>query len=317
MYAHEAGKFTLWLNRGGYPDKRELQRGCPETNRPLRNGAAVQRLNAFPARFAPVLRFSSGLDIRLLFAYNHGQSGLWRQWARHAKENEMALTRRQKHVLDFLVEFISRNGYSPSFEEIGESLGLSSVATVHKHVGNLEKKGFIRRGYNQSRSIDVVAMPGPVKARILGAAGGRKAAARGEGGDRDSASLTSSMEYPLLGRIAAGYPVEAIASSETFSLSDFVRARGEIFVLKVKGDSMIDDHICDGDYILVERSSEASSGEIVVALVNGTEATLKRLFHETDGNLRLQPANAQMDPIILPARDVRVQGRVMGVLRKY
>lgn len=229
----------------------------------------------------------------------------------------MALTRRQKHVLDFLVEFISRNGYSPSFEEIGESLGLSSVATVHKHVENLEKKGFIRRGYNQSRSIDVVAMPGPVRARITRAAGRRKAAAHPDDAYLDAAGLSSNMEFPLLGRIAAGYPVEAIAASETFSLSDFARARGEIFVLRVKGDSMIDDHICDGDYILVERSSEAGSGEIVVALVNGAEATLKRLFHEPGGHVRLQPANAQMDPIVLPAKDVRVQGRVMGVLRKY
>lgn len=229
----------------------------------------------------------------------------------------MALTRRQKHVLDFLVEFISRNGYSPSFEEIGDSLGLSSVATVHKHVENLERKGFIRRGYNQSRSIDVVAMPGPIDARLSGGAGRRKPAARPDGGHPAAAMLASNMEFPLLGRIAAGYPVEAIAASETFSLSDFARARGEIFVLKVKGDSMIDDHICDGDYILVERSSEASSGEIVVALVNGAEATLKRLFHEAGGIVRLQPANAQMDPIVLPAKDVSVQGRVMGVLRKY
>lgn len=220
----------------------------------------------------------------------------------------MALTKRQKHVLDFLAEFIDRNGYSPSFEEIGESLGLSSVATVHKHVSNLEQKGFIRRGYNQSRSIDIVAMP----ERVL--PGRTRATHTNVAASRDSAI---EMEFPLLGRIAAGYPVEAIASEETFSLSDFARARGEIFVLKVKGDSMIDDHICDGDYILVERASEAPSGEIVVALVRGAEATLKRIFHEPGDRVRLQPANAQMDPILLPAGDVSVQGRVMGVLRKY
>ncbi|MDE3180488.1 MAG: transcriptional repressor LexA, partial [Acidobacteriota bacterium] len=162
----------------------------------------------------------------------------------------MALTRRQKQVLDFLVAFITRRGYSPSFEEIGESLGLSSVATVHKHIENLERKGFIRRGYNQSRSIDVVALPGPVPVRSSGAlrlVKSRAGRANAPPGLR---------EFPLLGRIAAGYPVEAFPAAETFSLEDFARARGDIYVLKVKGDSMIDDHICDGDYILVERSQE-------------------------------------------------------------
>lgn len=237
----------------------------------------------------------------------------------------MALTQRQKQVLDFLVKFISRKGYSPSFEEIGESLGLSSVATVHKHIENLERKGFIRRGYNQSRSIDVVAMPGPVafgparpfnpshkKGGAILRASGIEGSAHPGGG-----AALEALEFPLLGRIAAGYPVEALPAAETFSLGDFSRGRGDIFVLKVKGDSMIDDHICDGDYILVERSSEAPNGEIVVALVDGTDATLKRIFHEPGGKVRLQPANAQMDPIVLPARSVRIQGRVIGVLRKY
>ncbi|MGH9397765.1 MAG: transcriptional repressor LexA [Terriglobia bacterium] len=239
----------------------------------------------------------------------------------------MALTQRQKQVLDFLAKFITRRGYSPSFEEIGESLGLSSVATVHKHIENLERKGFIRRGYNQSRSIDVVAMPGPVpfgpvrRSGQLGrlnktAAHARAGAVQGRG-FTGAGDLPVSMEFPLLGRIAAGYPVEAFPATETFSLGDFARGRGDIFVLKVKGDSMIDDHICDGDYILVERSSEAPNGEIVVALVNGTDATLKRIFREAGGKVRLQPANAQMDPIVLPARSVRIQGRVIGVLRKY
>lgn len=238
----------------------------------------------------------------------------------------MALTHRQKQVLDFLVKFITRRGYSPSFEEIGESLGLSSVATVHKHIENLERKGFIRRGYNQSRSIDVVALPGPVPFGAAKSSGPpRRGASRavfgaaGVEGSSQHAVVDPSgrMEFPLLGLIAAGYPVEALPAAETFSLNDFSGGRGEIFVLKVKGDSMVDDHICDGDYILVERSSEAPNGEIVVALVDGTDATLKRIFHETGGRVRLQPANAQMDPIVLPARSVRIQGRVIGVLRKY
>ncbi|MGH9344871.1 MAG: transcriptional repressor LexA [Terriglobia bacterium] len=229
----------------------------------------------------------------------------------------MALTRRQKQVLDFLADFITRRGYSPSFAEIGESMGLSSVATVHKHIGNLERKGFIKRGYNRSRSIDVVAMPGPVPfAKVPARAASRKLVVLGAA-DRASAEESPKFEFPLLGLIAAGYPVEALPASETFSLGDFARGSGDIFVLKVKGDSMIDDHICDGDYILVERATQAANGEIVVALIDGSDATLKRFFREPDGNVRLQPANSQMDPIVLPSRSVRLQGRVIGVLRKY
>lgn len=229
----------------------------------------------------------------------------------------MALTRRQKQVLDFLADFITRRGYSPSFAEIGESMGLSSVATVHKHIGNLEKKGFIKRGYNQSRSIDVVGMPGPAPfAKSSARAGSRKLAVLGAA-NRAPNEETLKFEFPLLGLIAAGYPVEALPAAETFSLGDFARGAGDIFVLKVKGDSMIDDHICDGDYILVERASQAANGEIVVALIDGSDATLKRFFHEAPGRVRLQPANSQMDPIVLPARSVRLQGRVIGVLRKY
>ena len=224
----------------------------------------------------------------------------------------MALTRRQKQVLDFLARFINRRGYSPSFEEIGESLGLSSLATVHKHVENLERKGFIRRGYNQSRSIDVVAMPGPVPFVKKS----RHSASR-EAPAPQSAEALKPFEFPLLGRIAAGRPVEAFPAAETFSLGEFAAPQERIFVLKVKGDSMVDDHICDGDYILVQRMENAANGEIVVALVGGSEATLKRFFHEANGKVRLQPANSQMDPIFLPPSEVQVQGRVIGVLRKY
>jgi repressor LexA len=235
----------------------------------------------------------------------------------------MALTKRQKEVLDFLIGFINRKGYAPSFEEIAHSLDLSSLATVHKHVENLERKGFIRRGYNQSRSIDVLAVPGQVpfgkRPRHLP---GSKARQSFSGGDPGSAgpvpepSLTG-LELPLLGRIAAGQPVEAVANPETISLGDFARGKSNVFVLRVKGDSMVDDHICDGDYILVEGANTVENGEIVVALIEGTDATLKRFFRQDGSKVRLQPANAQMDPIILPARDVKVQGRVIGVLRKY
>jgi len=131
------------------------------------------------------------------------------------------------------------------------------------------------------------------------------------------ALVLGNMEFPLLGRIAAGQPVEAIPNAETFSFGDFTRGRNSLFVLRVKGDSMIDDHICNGDYILVEGAQTADNGDIVVALIEGTDATLKRFFRETNGTVRLQPANAEMEPIVVSARDVKIQGRVVGVLRKY
>jgi repressor LexA len=239
----------------------------------------------------------------------------------------MALTRRQKQVLDFLVSFINRRGYSPSFEEIGAGLDLSSLATVHKHMQTLEKKGFIRRGYNQSRSVEVVAIPAsvPFAKTAVQPFGRRKTAA--DNGHHHAAvtpvavlmpsQVLGNMEFPLLGRIAAGQPVEAIPNAETFSFGDFTGGRGNLFVLRVKGDSMVDDHICNGDYILVEGAQTADNGDIVVALIEGTDATLKRFFREPNGKVRLQPANAQMDPILVPARDVKIQGRVVGVLRKY
>ncbi|MFQ5926417.1 MAG: transcriptional repressor LexA [Terriglobia bacterium] len=206
----------------------------------------------------------------------------------------MALTKRQKQVLDFLVQFKNRHGYSPSYEEIAAGLELTSLATVHKHLATLEKKGFIRRGYNQSRSIEVVALPRPVREEVV-----RHAA-----------------ELPLLGRIAAGQPLEAVENPETISLGDFTRSKN-VFVLEVKGDSMVEDHILDGDYVLVEKTDIANNNEIVVALVGGEEATLKRFFREPSGRIRLQPANATMPPIVLPAKEVRIQGRVIGVLRRY
>jgi repressor LexA len=239
----------------------------------------------------------------------------------------MALTRRQKQVFDFLVSFINRQGYSPSFEEIGAGLELSSLATVHKHMQTLERKGFIRRGYNQSRSVEVVAIPASVPfSKTAVKPFGRPKTAEDDGSHQATVTplaalmpsqVLGNMEFPLLGRIAAGQPVEAVPNAETFSFGDFTGGRGNLFVLRVKGDSMVDDHICSGDYILVEGAQTADNGEIVVALIEGTDATLKRFFREPNGKVRLQPANAQMDPILVPARDVKIQGRVVGVLRKY
>jgi repressor LexA len=207
----------------------------------------------------------------------------------------MALTKRQKEVLDFLVNFLNKRGYSPSFEEIARSLKLNSLATVHKHISTLEKKGFIRRGYNQSRSIEIQQLPKPV---------------------REQMAERHTVELPLAGRIAAGRPVEAIESRETISLGDFAQ-KANNFVLQVKGNSMVEDHILDGDYIVVEQTQVANPGEIVVALVANSDATLKRFYREPGGKIRLQPANSEMHPIIVPAGDVKIQGRVIGVLRKY
>jgi repressor LexA len=207
----------------------------------------------------------------------------------------MTLTKRQKEVLDYLVGFLNKNGYSPSFEEIANSLKLTSLATVHKHLSTLEKKGFIRRGYNQSRSIEVMQLPKPIREQVL---------------------ERHVVELPLAGRIAAGRPLEAVEEHETISLADFARGQNT-YVLQVQGESMRDDHILDGDFIVVEQTQVANPGEIVVALVGEDQATVKRFYREPGGKIRLQPANSQMSPIIVQATDVKIQGRVVGVLRKY
>jgi repressor LexA len=205
----------------------------------------------------------------------------------------MAITKRQREVYDFISAFVQKKGYSPSFEEIGDGMGLSSLATVHKHLTNLEKKGLLKRDYNRSRSIDVVPVR---KSKALVAA----------------AAETS---LPLLGRIAAGRPVETFEQPETISLTDVTRSK-DVFVLQVAGDSMQDEHILNGDFVMVERIKTARNGEIVVALVDGSDTTLKRFYKEGD-TIRLQPSNAAMQPIMVPAAAVQIQGRVIGVLRKY
>jgi repressor LexA len=200
----------------------------------------------------------------------------------------MSVTRRQKDVLDFIGGFVERNGYSPSFEEIARGLSLKSLATVHKHITNLQRKGLLQRAHNRSRSIDL--LPQRSKTR-------------------------QSERLPLLGRIAAGLPVEALESNESISLSDIIGNR-VVFSLQVRGDSMRDEHIVDGDYVLVERTVTARQGEIVVALVRGSETTLKRYYIEGT-SVRLQPSNVEMEPIYVPASQVAIQGRVLGILRKY
>ncbi|HEY7210320.1 MAG TPA: transcriptional repressor LexA [Bryobacteraceae bacterium] len=208
----------------------------------------------------------------------------------------MALTRRQKELMDFLAGFIRRHGYSPSYEEIASGLGLASLATVHKHIQALETKQYLKRNYNHSRSLEVA------ERFFREQAGGTATAA--------------TVHIPLLGRIAAGAPVEAIPNPEVLQFSDFARD-GNTFALEVRGDSMIEDHICSGDYVLIEKTTDVRNGEIVVALVDNSEATLKRYYLEADGRVRLQPANAAMQPIFVNAANLQIQGRVLAVMRKY
>jgi repressor LexA len=209
----------------------------------------------------------------------------------------MALTKRQKQVLDFLADFVEKNGYSPSYEEIASALQLASLATVHKHVSALETKHYVRRTFNQSRSLEVSSK------YLLDYR-------------RQKQESAPSLEVPLLGRIAAGSPVESFASQEKLNFADFV-GHSETYALEVRGDSMIEDHICSGDYVLVERTNDVRDGEIVVALVDGAETTLKRFYKESNEMIRLQPANASMKPIMVPSSGVQLQGRVLAVLRKY
>ena len=198
------------------------------------------------------------------------------------------LTRRQREILDYLKEFIDERGYAPSLEEIGARFGLSSLATVHKHLQNLQEKGFIRRAWNRSRSVELVQTR----------AGGR------------------AVDLPLLGYVAAGEPIEAVVGAETVTVpEDLVGAR-ETYALRVRGSSMIDEQIRDGDLVVVEDRQVARNGEMVVALLDGTDVTLKTFYREKN-HIRLQPANEALAPIIARPEAVRVQGVVIGVMRRY
>jgi len=191
--------------------------------------------------------------------------------------------------LDVIRAFIETNGYSPSLEEIGDELELSSVATVHKHVSHLVQKGFVRRSWNQNRSIEMV----------------------------DGGELSGVVRVPLSGAIAAGHPLEAVPSTETIGVpTELVKDRSKTFVLKVQGDSMINEQIRDGDFVILEKRDVARNGETVVALIDGSEATLKSFYQEGD-RVRLQPANPTMQPINVPADQLQIQGVVVGVIRKY
>jgi repressor LexA len=200
----------------------------------------------------------------------------------------MKLTRRQKEILDFVTEFITREGYSPSMEEIAGHFHFASLNAVFKHLAALESRGYLHRDANRARSIELKRSDAP-SARML----------------------------PLYGYIAAGRPIEAISASETLTVpEDLLPGRGSYYVLRIQGESMIDEHIADGDYVVVDSSAQAENGKTVVALVDDESATLKKLYRE-GSQVRLQPANPAMSPMILEASRVKVQGVVVAVMRKY
>ena len=199
------------------------------------------------------------------------------------------MTKRQKELLDFLASFIEKMGYAPSIVEIQQKFGINSPATVHQHLKNLQIKGLIRRVPNRHRSIEIVPT---------------------------SVGVQVGVRVPLLGTIAAGNPIEPFQEQEMMSLPEDMVGDGDTFLLQVRGDSMIEDHILDGDMVIVRKSETADSGQTVVALVDGNEATLKRFYPE-NGRIRLQPANVNMEPMMFDSERIQIQGIVIGILRKF
>lgn len=205
----------------------------------------------------------------------------------------VTLYKKQKQILDFISQYIQINGYSPTLQEIADSMNLSSLATVHEHLQALERKKIIKRYEGAVRGIEIV--------------------------DNSINASINAVELPLIGYIAAGEPIEAIENSmETVMVSpDMVSKSKRCFVLQVKGSSMINEGIMDGDYVVLKQQETAENGQIVVALIDEGFATLKTFYREKDGKIRLQPANDEMDPIIVDANQIRIQGVVTGIVRRY
>ncbi|MBM3906639.1 MAG: transcriptional repressor LexA [Gemmatimonadetes bacterium] len=203
----------------------------------------------------------------------------------------MPLTKRQRQILDYLQGYQGAHGYAPSFEEIAEQFNYNSLATVHEHLTNLERKGYIKRSYNESRAIEI--LPSEV--------------------------FAPSVELPLLGAVAAGTAIEHTTPGETVAVpEDFVRRGGSHYALRVRGNSMVDDHIADGDLVVINQRQSADNGEMVIAMLNGHAATVKRYFRERDGRIRLQPANETLAPMYFDRTDdIRIEGVVVGVMRRY
>ncbi|MBI5178382.1 MAG: transcriptional repressor LexA [Nitrospinae bacterium] len=201
----------------------------------------------------------------------------------------MLVTKRQKEILNFSEAFIAKHGYAPSIADIRQKFGISSPATVHQHLKNLQEKGLIKREPNRHRSIEIIPSEG---------------------------AAPTGVRVPILGAIAAGLPIESYPDTDTMALPEEMGADDNSYLLRVRGDSMIDDHILDGDMVLVRKSAVARPGQTVVALVDGREATLKRFYVE-GAKVRLQPANQQMAPMYFEPGRVRIQGIVTGIIRKF
>lgn len=198
--------------------------------------------------------------------------------------------KRQGQILDFLRQHIQSTGSAPTLRQIADAIGVSSLATVHEHLKSLEDKALIKRKPGKTRSIEIV--------------------------NEDVDFYEEGLEVPILGYIAAGAPIEPYTDpNASLSIpSAFISGKKRTYVLQVRGESMIDEQIRDGDYVVIEQAEEASNGDIVVALLDNGMATLKRFFKETT-RVRLEPANARMNPIFV--KRVRIQGRVVGLIRKY
>jgi repressor LexA len=202
----------------------------------------------------------------------------------------MALTKRQREILNYLGAYAEENGYAPSFEEIARQFNYNSLATVHEHLSNLERKGYIKRSFNESRAIEILP----------------------------SEAMPRAVELPLLGSVAAGLPIEALEVDETVHVPEnLVRRPGGHYVLRVRGNSMIDDQIRDGDFVVIIERRSVDNGETVIALIDNSAATVKKFYRERDGRIRLQPANETMNPHYVHENDVTIQGVVVGVLRQY
>jgi repressor LexA len=210
--------------------------------------------------------------------------------ARTITESTMNLTPRQLDVLVAIRNYRHLHGYSPTMQELADQLGTSKV-TIFEHVGALEKKRVLRRDKHKARSLEIVD-------------------------DQKLPDEERNTKLPLLGTIAAGSPIEAVENREELDLEQLFQSRSGVYVLRVRGDSMIDDHLCDGDYVVIERRENARNGEQVVALLDTGEATLKRFYREGH-KIRLQPANKTMEPRVVDADCCKVQGVVIGVLRSY
>jgi repressor LexA len=202
----------------------------------------------------------------------------------------LIIYKKQRQILDFIKQFIQANGSAPTLKQIAGAIDVSSLATVHEHLQALEEKGLIKRKHGKNRSMELT--------------------------DVDSNTSSDGFDAPILGFIAAGAPIEPYTDpNATMSIpSAFVSGKKRTYVLQVRGQSMIEDHINDGDYVVIEQTESANDGEIVVALLDNGMATLKRFFKEAT-RIRLQPANSTMQPIFV--KNVRIQGRVVGLVRKY